>query len=303
VSELVRNFIASCSNPDKRRRLVAFYGGSFTGIAPDLLEQYLEEAELLLKEGLIHGIKASTRPDMVSAEILARLKKAGFVELEIGAQSMDDRVLDAAKRGHGAEHTVQAAGLVKASGLKLGIQIMPGLPGEDRESFRRTVDAVVRLQPDCARIYPAVVMEGTGLLRLYEHGRYLPLELDEAVSRSLYAYIRLTQAGCRVLRMGLPPSQRLRIAAGPYHESFGFLVKAKAYRIMAQRLMQASGRDTHLLVHPHDVSELLGYRRNTVKTLRFSYSFQENLPRGYVEVKGAAESGCLQLKDIIEYIL
>ncbi|MBN2297521.1 MAG: radical SAM protein [Deltaproteobacteria bacterium] len=303
VSGIVRNFIASCSIPDKRRRLLAFYGGSFTGIAQDLLEEYLYESSLLLQEGVIHGIKASTRPDMVSPEILSRLKEAGFVELEIGAQSMDDRVLNASERGHSVEHTTRASGLIKASGIKLGIQIMPGLPGEDRESFKNTVDAVVRLDPDCARIYPTVVMQGTGLFKLYKEGGYVPLDLDEAVSRSLYAYIRFTQAGCKVLRMGLPPSHRLKVANGPYHESFGFLVKAKAYRIMVKKLMQSAGSDIHILVHPKDVSELLGYRRNNIEELCFSYSFDKDMPRGYVQLKGATERGCIQLKDIIEYIL
>ncbi|HHO76400.1 MAG TPA: radical SAM protein [Deltaproteobacteria bacterium] len=303
VSRIVLDFIASCDRPDKRRRLIAFYGGSFTGINPDLSEKYIVVAQRLLKQGVVHGIKASTRPDMVSGRILSRLKDAGFVELELGAQSMDDKVLDASGRGHGAEHVIRASGLVKASGMKLGIQIMPGLPGEDRESFRRTVDEVVRLNPDCARIYPTVVMRGTGLFKLYEKGGYEPLDIDEAVSRSLYAYIRLTQAGCRILRMGLPPSKGLRIEAGPYHESFGFLVKAKAYRIMTQRLMEHAGSNVQVLVHPKDVSELLGYRRNNIEELCFSYSFDEDLPRGYVQMKGATERGCIQLKDIIEYIL
>jgi histone acetyltransferase (RNA polymerase elongator complex component) len=180
---------------------------------------------------------------------------------------------------------------------------MPGLPGEDRLSFKKTVESVVALGPDRARIYPTVVIGGTKLENLYKKGEFIPLDLDEAVSRSLYAYIKFTQERCTVLRMGLPPSRELKIVAGPYHESFGFLVRARAYRIMARKLMCEMGSDLQFLVHPRDIPELVGYRKKNIKDLCFSYSFDELLPRGYIQVKGERERGCLQLKDIIEYIL
>jgi len=303
VPGIAKDFIASCDRADQRRRLIAFYGGTFTGIEETLLEKYLDAASTLLNQGVIHGVKASTRPDMVSVEILGRLKKAGFVELELGAQSMDDKVLSASKRGHLAEHTIEASHLIKNAGMKLGIQIMPGLPGEDRQSFMKTVEDVERLNPDRSRIYPTVVMAGTGLEKLYEKGDYLPLDLDEAISRSLYAYIRFIKSGSTVLRMGLPPSSRLKIVAGPYHESFGFLVKARAFRIMAEKLMHEMGVGDELVVHPRDIPELVGYKRQNIEALRFSYSFDEQLPRGYIQAKGASERGCVQLQDIIEYIL
>jgi histone acetyltransferase (RNA polymerase elongator complex component) len=303
VPGIVSDFIASCDKAEERLRLIAFYGGTFTGIEEHLLEKYLDAASSLYNQGVIHGVKASTRPDMVSEEILGRLKRAGFVELELGAQSMDDRVLIASQRGHRAEHTIRASHLIKEAGMKLGIQIMPGLPGEDRQSFLKTVDAVDRLNPDNARIYPTVVLGGTGLEKLYERGDYTPLDLDEALSRSLYAYTRLKKSGTAILRMGLPPSSRLEIVAGPYHESFGFLVKARAFRIMAENLMHETGAGAQFVVHPRDIPELVGYRRQNIEDLHFSYSFDEQIPRGYIQAKGASERGCLQLQDIIEYIL
>ncbi|MGB4109567.1 MAG: radical SAM protein, partial [Desulfomonilia bacterium] len=125
VSEVVSAFISSCREPHQRRRLIAFYGGSFTGIESRLLERYLDEASVLVKTGVVHGIKASTRPDLVTPEVLDRCREAGVVEMESGAQSMDDSVLQASRRGHCASDTVRAAGLIRTSGMKLGIQIMP----------------------------------------------------------------------------------------------------------------------------------------------------------------------------------
>lgn len=303
VPDLVHAFIKGCSRPDERKRIIAFYGGSFTGIDSLLFERYLEEAHELVHAGIVHGIKASTRPDMVTDDRISMCRKAGFVEMEVGAQSLDDSVLNASRRGHGSEDTVKAAYIIKEAGMRLGIQIMPGLPGEDRESYRHTVEEVVSLQPDVIRIYPTVVIEGTALEGLYRCGDYTPLDLEEAVERCLFGYIRFSQIGCRVLRMGLPQPESVRIVAGPRHPSFGFLVKAKAYRIMAGILMERYGNDVQFEIHPLDIPELLGYKRENVKDLCFSYSFDHRLPRGYIRVKGESERGCLQPKDIIEYIL
>ncbi|MFY9399312.1 MAG: radical SAM protein [Desulfomonilia bacterium] len=300
---LVSDFLAGCRRPGERRRILAFYGGAFTGIEPPLLERYLHEARRLVDEGVIHGVKASTRPDMITEEVLERCREAGFVELEIGAQSMDDEVLRESRRGHGTSDVARAARLVRSRGLKLGIQLMPGLPGEDRRSFVHTVEQVVRLKPDNVRLYPAVVLEGTALEQRHRRGEYAPLDLDEAILRCLYGYAAFTGAGCRVLRMGLPSSENLAVAAGPFHPCFGFLVKARGYRIMASVLGQRFGTGLHLEVNPGSVPELLGFKGENIHELGFSYSFDPRLPRDYMQVRGASERGCLQLKDIIEYIL
>lgn len=303
IPAVIEKFLAGCRSPHERKRLIAFYGGSFTGIDSALFERYLAQARLLVENGTVHGIKASTRPDMVTEELMERCREAGFVEMEIGAQSMDDKVLRASLRGHGPADTSKAARIVRDSGMKLIIQIMPGLPGEDRESYRQTIEEVLRMRPDGVRIYPAVVLVGTPLESLYRKGAYRPLDLEEAVLRSLYGYARFSEAGCTVLRMGLPPLDELHLAAGPYHPSFGFLVRAKAYKIMATILMEKFGSLLELVVHPHEASELVGFKRENVKSLGFSYSFDDRLPRECLQVRNTSERGCLQPKDIIEYIL
>jgi histone acetyltransferase (RNA polymerase elongator complex component) len=303
IPSIVRAFLAGCRNPGERRRLIAFYGGSFTGIERSLFERYLETAYRLVREGVVHGAKASTRPDLVTPELMEQCSRAGFVEMEIGAQSMDDAVLFASGRGHGSGDTARAARIIRESGMDLVVQIMPGLPGEDRKSFRRTVEEVARLEPDGVRIYPTVVLKGTPLERLYLSGAYTPLTLGEAVERALFAYVSFTRGGCAVLRMGLPPLDRAHVTAGPLHPSFGFLVKARAFRIMAGVLLQRFGTGAELEVHPSDIPELCGHKGENRKELGFSFSFNDYLPRGTISVKGASERGCLQPKDIIEYIL
>jgi histone acetyltransferase (RNA polymerase elongator complex component) len=265
--------------------------------------RYLEVTTRLISEQKIHGAKASTRPDMISQAVMKILKNAGFMELELGIQSMDDDVLASAGRGHTASDAFHASALVKSSGMRLGVQIMPGLPGEDARSFLKTVDAVIGLNPDTARIYPAVVLSGTKLEELYLKGEYQPLSLHEAVSRALYASVRLESRGCTILRMGLPSSPQIQVRAGPYHQSFGFLVRSLGYRIMARRMMDILGNECELVVNPSAITELLGFKRNNISGLRFSYSFDATLPRGYIRGRSGRESACIQLQDILEYIL
>jgi len=303
VAAHVDEFIAHCRPGSARRRILGFYGGSFTGMKDGLLEGYLDVTRGLITQGRIHAAKASTRPDMVSKHTLCRLHEAGFEELEIGIQSMDDAVLEASSRGHTSVDAIRACALVKESGMRLGVQLMPGLPGEDIRSFKQTLAEVVKLKPDTARIYPTVVLAGTGLEELYLSGKYLPLPLDEAVRRALYGSIMLEGEGCTILRMGLPPSPGLKIIAGPYHKSFGFLVRSLGYRMMAQQMVDELGTGCELSVHSRAIPELVGYRRSTLKELRFSFSFDDTLPRGYIRAYGSRESACIQLQDILEYIL
>ena len=302
IPGLVETFLSGCANSPSRRRILGFFGGSFTGIKPGLLRSYLDVTRSLIADGTIHAAKASTRPDMVSDEVLDLLLTAGFEELEIGVQSMDDAVLAASGRGHTREDSIRACRQVRESGMRLGIQLMPGLPGEDAHSFRRTVDDAVCLRPHTARIYPTVVLKNTLLEELYLGGGYEPLSLDEAVDRALHAVLRLQAHGCTILRIGLPQSPSLEVTAGPFHECLGFLVRARAYRMMASKAMHTLGKDCMLAVNPRDVPELIGHRRQNLSDLNFLYSFDETIPRGTIRGTSGSESTCIQLQDILEYI-
>ncbi|MGC9325426.1 MAG: elongator complex protein 3 [Desulfomonilia bacterium] len=303
IPGIVERFLSFSSHVRERTRLIAFYGGTFTGLDEDLMCEYLDVASSLRQSGVVHGMKVSTRPDMVTRKVLNMLSDAGCREVEIGVQSMDDAVLFASRRGHTRTQCIDAASLIHASGMQLGVQLMPGLPTEDRNSFISTIDAVVSLKPDTARVYPVVVIGDTGLETLYRQGRYTPLSLEEALLRALYASLVLQDSGCRILRVGLPQSDSLNVVAGPYHPAFGSMVRAQGFRILAEHLLADRMLPVRLSVNPRDLPDLLGYRRKTVEDLKFSYSFDETLPRGYMRIQDQGERACLQLRDIIEYIL
>ena len=120
------------TEPEGRRQL-AFYGGSFTAIPVREQEALLGAAQPYLQSGDIAAIRLSTRPDAIDGEVLSRLRRCGVETIELGAQSMSDRVLALAGRGHTAQDVADAAKAVKAAGFKLILQMMTGLPGADDE--------------------------------------------------------------------------------------------------------------------------------------------------------------------------
>ncbi len=208
---------------------IAFYGGSFTALPEKTQTGYLETAFGFVASGRVGSLRVSTRPDCVDAETVERLRRYGVATVELGAQSMSDEVLRASGRGHTAEATVDAVRLLKEGGFKVGLQFMPGLPGDDRQTVLMTTREIISLKPDFVRVYPTLVLKGTPLYAMYMSGRYEPWTLDEMVKVCSMVYTLLMEAGVPVVRMGLQPTEDLErnLVAGPYHPSFRQLVEGR----------------------------------------------------------------------------
>ena len=72
---------------------IAFFGGSFTGIDRDLMIRLLDTAEAFVRSGRVSGIRMSTRPDYIDDEILSILSNYPVKTIELGIQSLSDKVL------------------------------------------------------------------------------------------------------------------------------------------------------------------------------------------------------------------
>ena len=132
---------------------LAFFGGSFTAIERGYMISLLEAAQSFLGEGGFAGIRISTRPDAVDGEILRLLQQYGVTAIELGVQSMSDRVLRANGRGHTAQDVVQSAERIRQSGFELGLQMMTGLYQSTVEDDWNT--ARPSLPKQCASIRPS----------------------------------------------------------------------------------------------------------------------------------------------------
>ncbi len=227
--------------PKDRHINIAFFGGSFTGIPFELQKIYLKEAYKFIETKQVAGIRLSTRPDYIDTKILDLLKKYGVETIELGAQSTDDYVLQKSGRGHTYKDIEEASKLINSYGFKLGLQMMIGLPGDTVEKALQTAKDIINLGAENTRIYPTLVVKGTALEKMYHSGKYIPLQLDEAVKISKKVYKILDDNNVKIIRTGLHPSDELTyeksLVAGPYHVSFKELILTEIWNdILTEKL-------------------------------------------------------------------
>ena len=181
---------------------LAFFGGNFLGLAEKQMARLLHTAHDLVKEGKVQELRCSTRPDTITPALLEQVRAAGMTTIELGVQSMDNEVLRQARRGHTREDTCQAARLLKAAGLYMGMQMMVGLPGDTARTAMATAKAICDMAPDFVRIYPLIVLKGSPLARQYAKGHYTPLALADCVGLVKEIYTLFTDGNIPVIRMG-----------------------------------------------------------------------------------------------------
>ncbi len=208
---------------------LAFYGGTFSNLPEAEQERLLDEAAPFLDSGAIRGIRLSTRPDALSPGRLAHLAARGVTTIELGLQSLDDRVLAAAGRGHTAEDVRRGAAMVLGAGIRLGLQLMTNLPSDTREIALASARGTADLGPAFVRIYPTLVLAGTDLERLWRNGAYTSWSLDETVEVVSRMAAIFRERDITIARIGLPPleGRETSVLAGPLHPRLGDLVRRR----------------------------------------------------------------------------
>ena len=259
--------------PAGSRPQIAFYGGSFAAIPAGEQEELLGAAFEFISDGRCSSLRLSTRPDAIDPERLDRLERYGVRVIELGSQSMDDEVLVLTNRGHTAEDTVRAAGLIKSRGFSLILQMMTGLPGSTPEKDIATARRIAGLGPDGVRIYPTVIVRGTELYDMWRSGAYREHTVEDAVAVCAKIVPIFAAAHIPVIRLGLNPTDDLsggEAAAGAYHPALGELVLSRIY---LERLLgmldgcRGSGLLT-VAVHPSRVSVMVGQHRANAEAIR-----------------------------------
>lgn len=270
---------AATMRTDPQASEIAFFGGSFTAIDRGVMCSMLEAASPYVRVEKFRGIRLSTRPDAVDAEVLELLKSYGVTSVELGAQSMDDDVLTANERGHAAADVEKASMLIRQAGLELGLQMMTGLYRSSDDVDRMTAHRLAGLHPQTMRIYPTLVMEHTRLAELYCAGEYQPPALEQAVAlcAELLRFFE-QEKGIRVIRLGLHAGSEMQdgMVAGPWHPAFRELCEGELYYQKALALLQQKmpeGGAAVLSVNPRMLSQLVGQKkRNLARFAKAGYT-------------------------------
>jgi histone acetyltransferase (RNA polymerase elongator complex component) len=293
VREICEKALAEVKSPENTE--IAFFGGSFTAIPRAYMTELLEAAYSFVGERKFKGIRLSTRPDCIDREVLTILKKYGVTSIELGAQSMSNKVLEANQRGHSAEDVEKASSLIREFGFELGLQMMVGLYKSDMADEFETLDKIAAIRPDTVRIYPVVILDGTKLGELYKSGEYSTFSFDEVTEFAAIAMMKFEYEGIKVIKCGLHASEFVErdMLGGFYHPAFRELCESNIYRRKMEELIAyetKSGFDFVFAVNSTCISKAMGHKKFNVdyfknQGINIKIIGDENIPKYQVELR------------------
>lgn len=258
-------------NPKTDEVQIAFFGGSFTGIDREDMIYLLEIANRYIKNGEVDSVRLSTRPDYIDEEILDILKAYGVKTIELGLQSMSDKVLLASGRGHSAKCSREACKLIKNYGFELIGQMMTALPKSTPEDEIFTANELLKMKVDGARIYPTMVFAGTELENMAKSGSYQVPTLENLISRTADAFSVFAENNIPVIRIGLQSSDGLGdengIVLSPYESAMGEMVISEYYFKKIAKLLDEYpkgfliGKNLQIFCHPGEISKIVGQHK------------------------------------------
>ena len=270
VEKAVYTALSHNINPENTE--IAFFGGSFTAIEREEMISLLTAAKYFLDKNGFSGIRVSTRPDAIDDEVLGILGDYGVTSVELGAQSMDDEVLLANKRGHSAEDIVCASGKIKSAGFSLGLQMMTGLYKSSWEKDFETAEKITELKPETVRIYPTVVLKNTMLGELFEKGEYLPPDAEQSAPHVAKMIKFFEENDIRVIKVGLHASETVEsdMLGGAYHPAFRELCESCIFleKIEEKLKNYAPGKQYEIYVHGKSLSKAKGLNKRNEKALK-----------------------------------
>ena len=129
------------------------------------------------------GMTFETRPDYAQTQDIDRMLKMGVTRVELGVQTIYNFIYKRIERGHRVEDVISSSRILRDSGIKVAMHMMPGLfsdPERDMRIFHRIFEDE-NFRPDMLKIYPCLVTKGSKIYELWQKGEYEPYTNEEAV--------------------------------------------------------------------------------------------------------------------------
>lgn len=130
------------------------------------------------------GLVIETRPDEITPDEVAWLRRLGVTKVQLGAQSLDDHILELNQRGHTTAELLNAVALLRAASFKIVLHWMPNLlgatPESDRQDFARLW--LGGFCPDELKIYPTQLLANADLYGYWQRGEYHPYTTAQLVN-------------------------------------------------------------------------------------------------------------------------
>ena len=189
----------------------------------------VDELKKIYDESLCHpdvvGISIGTRPDCVDEQKLDLI--ASYTEnyetwIEYGLQSMHDRTLKFINRGHDFETFLKAFQETKKRGIKTGVHVILGLPGETKQDMLETVKMLADIGADGVKFHCLCIFPNTKLYDLYNQGSIKLLEEDEYIDIACDC-LELLPSDTTIHRLGGNGLQAIKVAPKWLNKKFEIL--------------------------------------------------------------------------------
>jgi elongator complex protein 3 (tRNA carboxymethyluridine synthase) len=147
--------------------------------------RYLEDVQVANEDAQIRcvGLTFETRPDYSKEQDVDRMLHMGVTRVELGVQTIYNFIYHRVQRGHRVEDTVEATRILRDSGIKVAMHLMPGLFSDQEQDLRmfQRIFSDERFKPDMLKIYPCLVTRDSELYELWKKGEYQPYSTEEAI--------------------------------------------------------------------------------------------------------------------------
>ena len=189
-------------NDEYRVYTIYFGGGTPSIIKADYIKEVLDEIRAgfkLYEDGFFPEITIECNPKTVDMEKLLVYKEAGINRISLGLQSTDDDELRLLGRIHTYEDFLDSYDMVRNSGFtNVNIDLMSAIPKQKITTYEKSLDELIRLNPEHISSYSLIIEEGTHFYKKYSENapfvKDLPSEDEDRAMYELTA-AKLKEAG------------------------------------------------------------------------------------------------------------
>lgn len=186
ISEQVKNYFKSYKA--KRANKFIAYFQNFTNTY-DTVENLKLKYDSALIDDRIVGLEVATRPDCITEEVAKLLKSYTnryYVCVELGLQTANEKIGQIINRCYTNRDFSEAVSLLNKYGIDVVAHIMIGLPDETHIDISNTVSFLNQHNIQGLKIHSCYIVKNTGLEKLYNDGKYIPLTLEQYLEECTY---------------------------------------------------------------------------------------------------------------------
>ena len=192
IKNQVENYFVSYRS-ERANKFIAYFQ-NFTNTY-DSLNMLKSKYDSALIDDRIVGLEVATRPDCINEDVVNLLKSYKdkyYVCVELGLQTSNDTTGILINRGYSSCQFTSAVKLLNDAGIDVVAHIMIGLPGENFDDLKNTVDFINSHNIQGLKIHSTYVVKNTVLSDMYFDGSYEPISLEYYLKSLTYVVTHIS---------------------------------------------------------------------------------------------------------------